>query len=147
MYNRGTDGKSALSLFEAPSRAIIAVLGSESMRGGNRGSSGGRLPFARRIESRTFALPKDGDRCRLIGTLSGTGNRGTAGTGGSCEGGGGIWDGSRPDCAKKDKAVIHSSWRSCEMVVNFSARAGVRMRIERWNADLSSGFLGKGVSS
>lgn len=90
MYNRGTDGKSALSSCPPPSRAIIALEGSESSRGGNLGSSGGRLPFARRMESRTFACPKAGDRCRLIGTLSGTGGRGSEGTGGMWEGGGGI---------------------------------------------------------
>ena len=107
----------------------------------------GRFPLARRIESRTVARPKEGDRCRFTGTLSGIGGRERTGTGGICDGGGGIWDGRRPDCARNESAVIHNPCRSCDTVVNFNARAGVSMRMERLKADRSSAPLGNGVSS
>ena len=142
MYRRGTAGKSALSLRLEPSRAIMAsprlVSGCEA----NFGISG-RFPFAILIESRTVALPNEGDRCRLMGAGScggGTDGLGTVGIGG-------IWEGSCPCRARNESAVIQSACRSPDTVVNFSARAGVRMRIDRFQAAVSSGFLGNGVSS
>ena len=60
---------------------------------------------------------------------------------------GGIWDGRRPDCARKDKAVIHNPCRSADTAVNFRARAGVRIRIDLLYAERSSGFFGSGILS
>ena len=105
----------------------------------------GRRPLARRTESRIVARPKEGERWRVaergfswgIGGVGREGIRGMAGN----------WAGRRPDWARKERAFIQSSWRVCETVVNFSALWGVRMRIERLNAVLSSAPLGKGVLS
>ena len=60
---------------------------------------------------------------------------------------GGNSDGKRPDRAKKDNAVIHKACLSCEKVVNFSARAGVRISMERLKAELGPAPFGGGVSS
>lgn len=100
----------------------------------------GCLPFAKFTESRTFDLPKAGDPYRFAPAdfwyCSGIG-----GTCGSCESC--TWS----DSAKKDRAFIQSEWRSALTAVNFSARDGVRIRIDLWKADVSSGRLGNAVSS
>lgn len=100
------------------------------------------------MESRTVDLPKDGDRWRLIGTPSIDWFDGTGGTGGisdfreTCCG---IWVGSWPDRAKKASAVIHRPCRSRVVAVNLRARSGVRIKIDLFQAEESSGDLGNGV--
>lgn len=91
-----------------------------------------------------LARPIDGELgfCAWMG--GGGGARcGTAGTSGS----GGNDDSMRLDSARKLNAVIHNACLSADVVVNFRALAGVKIRIDRLKALSSSGFLGKGVSS
>jgi hypothetical protein len=54
---------------------------------------------------------------------------------------------TRSDSARNDSAFIQSAWRSALTAVNFNARDGVKIRIERWKAAGSSGRFDSGVSS
>lgn len=83
------------------------------------------------MESRTFARPKELDRFCLMGGGSYAGIGMVGCCFGKSRGLVGISAGRRPDCARNDSAVIQSTCRSADTVVNFRARAGVSMRIER----------------
>ena len=87
--------------------------------------------------------PNEGDLRRLIGTDSNG-----VGGGGPCAGALGVncW-GWRPESAKKERAVIQRLCRSRVVAVNFRARTLVKIRIDRFTADPSSGFFGSGVLS
>ena len=143
-YRRGTAGKSAPVSWLARS-ALAPVLSNPIPPSVLLWWKLGRLPFARRTESRIVALPKEGDRCRCFGKTSGMGTGGAgfllggAAAGNCC--------GRRPDCARKESAVIQSSCLACDIAVNFSARCGVKMRIDRLNAALSSAPFGSGELS
>ena len=67
--------------------------------------------------------------------------------GGLCDGICGIRLGNCASRAKNVRAVIHRPWRSSVVAVNFSARSGVKIKIDRPHAVASSGFFGSGVRS
>lgn len=68
--------------------------------------------------------------------------------------GGGRWDGicgiRLGNCASRARnvrAVIHRLCRSSVVAVNFRARSGVKIRMDRPHAVANSGFLDSGVGS